>query len=260
MAWETGNELHPPTTWTQTISTFIKAIDSKHLVLDGRLGIDKKAASLNNVDIVSNHYYPMRIAKLGKDASTAQKASKAFIVGEYDWNDTSGGSDTLSSFLAAIASNPQVSGSAYWELWSHADQYGYVSNEVHYTLHFPGDSPAMRNSVQIIRTHAYLLSGTAVPPYSVPGIPLIDMVKRNGAMNVLEWRGTAVAASYTIERSTVGANGPWTVICNQCATDTSTPWTDQAPPAGNVWYRVTAYNLSGVAGSPSNSYELASAG
>ena len=79
-------------------------------------------------------------------------------------------------------------------------------------------------------------------------------------MNVLEWRGTAVAASYTIERSTAGANGPWTVICNQCATDTSTPWTDKAPPAGNVWYRVTAYNLSGVAGSPSSSYELASGG
>jgi len=27
MAWETGNELQPPTSWTQTISTFIKSID-----------------------------------------------------------------------------------------------------------------------------------------------------------------------------------------------------------------------------------------
>ncbi len=63
LGWETGNELQPPTSWTKTISTYIKSIDHNHLVIDGREGIDPKAASLTNVDILSNHYYPKSIAK-----------------------------------------------------------------------------------------------------------------------------------------------------------------------------------------------------
>src|SRR5207302_10580776 len=101
MAWETGNELKPPTSWTRTITTYIKSIDSNHLVVDGRSGIDPNAASLINVDIVSNHYYPKRTSQLEDDTKAAQKARKAFIVGEFDWNDANGG-DTLSSFLSTI--------------------------------------------------------------------------------------------------------------------------------------------------------------
>jgi mannan endo-1,4-beta-mannosidase len=253
MAWETGNELSPPTKWTQTISTYIKSIDAKHLVVDGRNGVDPHAASLANVDIVSYHYYPMDVGKLASDAAAAQNAGKAFFAGEYDWNDAS--VSTLSSFLSTIESNPVIAGDAFWELWSHDDLYGYPNSEIRFTVHYPGDSLALRSSVQQLRTHAYKLSGTAIPADSVPGVPLIDAITKNGANNVLEWRGTAVAASYSIERSTAGANGPWAVICDKCATDTSTPWLDTTTPAGILWYRVTAYNLSGIAGSPSSPYQ-----
>src|SRR3989440_2841809 len=95
MAWETGNELCPPTDWTQTISTYIKSIDSNHLVVDGRSGIDPNAASLINVDIVSNHYYPKRTTQLEDDTKAAQKLGKVFLAGEFDWNDANGG-DPLS--------------------------------------------------------------------------------------------------------------------------------------------------------------------
>ena len=250
MAWETGNELDPPTRWTQTISTYVKSIDRNHLVVDGRSGVDPNAASLTNVDIVSHHYYPKKISMLMNDAKAAKKAGKAFIVGEFDWNDANGG-DTLSKFLSAIESYPTVSGDLFWELWSHDDQYGYTRGEIQFTLHYPGDSAAMRASVQLLRSHAYRMRQLSVPAESIPGVPLIVLALRNTPYNVLEWRGTAMAASYTIERSTSGANGPWTVICDKCATDNSTPWEDTTSPAGTVWYRVTAYNLSGVAGSTS---------
>ena len=253
MAWETGNELDPPTNWTQTISTYIQSIDHNHLVLDGRSGIDPNAASLTNVDIVSNHYYPKSISQLKKDANSAKKAGKAFVVGEFDWNDANGG-DPLSDFLSTIESDSAVSGDMFWELWSHADQYGYLYGD-QYTLHYPGDSTAMRKSVQQLRTHAYKMGGLSVPADSIPGVPLIDLVRREGLNDLLAWRGTAVAASYTIERSTSGANGPWIVICDKCATDTSTPWTDTMTPEGAVWYRVIAYNLAGVAGRPSSPYQ-----
>ena len=149
LAWETGNELQPPTSWTQTISTYIKSIDRNHLVIDGREGIDPNAAHLTNVDILSDHYYPKSISRMNADASVTMKAGKAFIVGEFDWTDANG-RDTLSSFLASMQSNPAVAGDAFWELWSHDDQYGYVSGD-QYTLHYPGDTASMCSSIQLLR-------------------------------------------------------------------------------------------------------------
>lgn len=257
MAWETGNELSPPTGWTQTISTYIKSIDSNHLVMDGRSGVDPNAASLSNVDIVSDHYYPKRISQLESDAQAAQKAGKAFIVGEFDWNDANGG-DPLSRFLSAIESNTAVAGDLFWELWSHADQYGYVSNGTRYTLHYPGDSVAMRFSAQELRRHAYKMSNLSVPGESAPGVPLITVVLRGAPDNIVAWRGATLGVSYTVERSTMGADGPWRIICDRCATDTNTPWKDTTAPVGALWYRVIAYNLSGVAGRPSRPYQAES--
>ncbi len=161
LAWETGNELQPPTSWTQTISTYIKSIDRYHLVIDGRAGIDPNAGLLTHVDILSNHYYPKNIARMNADARAAKNAGKAFIVGEFDWNDANGG-DALDSFLASVQANPNVAGDAFWELWSHNDQYGYVSGDK-YTLHYPGDTPAMRRSVQLLRLYAYRMRNQPVP-------------------------------------------------------------------------------------------------
>ncbi len=258
LAWETGNELNPPTSWTKTISAYIKSIDRNHLVLDGHYGIDPNAANLPNIDIVSDHYYPKSVSKLKSDANAAKKVGKVFIVGEFDWNDANGG-DLLGSFLSGIQANPAIAGDAFWELWSHNDQYGYVSGD-QYTLHYPGDTAAMRSSVRLLRLYAYRMRKQPVPPVSVPGTPLLETVIRNGTSNTLVWRGTAAAASYTIERSTSGPNGPWLSICDRCATDKGTPWVDTQVPAGPLWYHVTAYNSSGVAGLPSASYQAGAIG
>lgn len=256
MAWETGNELQPPLSWTQTISTYIKSIDPHHLVIDGTEGVNSAAASLPNVDILSNHYYPKSIAKMNADASTAAKDGKAFIVGEFDWNDANGG-DSLASFLASVQANPNVAGDAFWELWSHDDEYGYAHGD-HYTLHYPGDTPAMRASVQLLRQSAYALNKQAVPLNSLPGTPLLERVIKSNNGNTLIWQGTTVAASYTVQSSTSSSNGPWSTICNQCVTDAETPWIDKLAPTGPLWYRVIAYNLSGVPGQPSNIYQAGS--
>ncbi|HYU72354.1 MAG TPA: cellulase family glycosylhydrolase [Ktedonobacteraceae bacterium] len=257
MAWETGNELDPPATWTQTISRYIKSIDRNQLVMDGRTGIDLHAASLVNVDILSNHYYPKSVSVLENDASLAKRAGKAFIVGEFDWNDANGG-DRLTNFLAAIASNPAVAGDAFWELWSHDDEYGYVSNDPQYTFHYPGDSAAMRADAGLLRIHAYTMRGEPAPADSPPGVPQIGVVIRGGPHDVIIWRGAALATNYTIERSTSSASGPWAVICDKCATDMSTPWTDTTTPRGALWYRVIAHNVLGVAGNPSSPYQAGS--
>ncbi|MBE3558698.1 MAG: cellulase family glycosylhydrolase [Ktedonobacteraceae bacterium] len=253
LAWETGNELQPPTEWTQTISTYIKSIDPHHLVIDGKNGIDPNAASLTNVDIVSAHYYPKNVPQLRKDAEAAKKAGKVFYVGEFDWNDANGGA-SLTSFLSTIENDTEIAGDSFWELMPHNDQYGYVVNDKEYSLHYPGDTKAMRAAVQQLRLHAYKMRGDAVPPDSIPGSPVVTAVSKKESYTLVEWRGTAVAATYSIERSTTGPQGPWTLVCKQCITDALAPWRDPDELSGTVWYRVIAYNLSGVAGKPSEPY------
>ena len=57
-----------------------------------------------------------------------------------------------------------------------------------------------------------------------------------GTGNIVEWRGAAGAATYTVSRSTAGATGPWTVAGTIAAT-WQEPWLDSGGPAGpDVWY------------------------
>jgi hypothetical protein len=254
MAWETGNELIPPTSWTQQISTYIKSIDSKHLVIDGRQGIDPQVASLSNVDIVSNHYYPMDSKQVASEAENAQKVGKVFLAGEFQWNDTYGGDD-LKTFLSTILSKPVIGGALLWELWPHRDSYGFLSNQPKFTLHYPGDTSFMQSQVNLLRTYAFEAAHVSQPAESVVGSPLLSTIIRTDSQNTLLWHGAVGAASYSIERSTASANGPWTTICDKCATDMDVPWIDSSLPSSATWYKVVPYTLAGVAGSSSNVYQ-----
>ncbi len=246
MAWETGNELLSPSSWTQTIANYIKNIDGNHLVMDGNYGINQSSLAISSVDIYSDHFYPPNISQMNADAAETQSANKAYVVGEYDWQTTSG--DSLSSFLSAITANSAVSGACFWDLWSHADDSGYRKGDGVYAMYYPGDTTDHRNREQIIRSNAYAIRGMAVPPDGIPGAPAIMSI--NGAQ--ITWRGAPLGDTYSIERSTGGPNGPWTVVCNQCVTDYNGSWTDSTQPASSVWYRMRAYNRAGVAGQYSN--------
>ncbi len=243
LAWETGNELRAPRAWVKTISTYIKNLDHHHLVLDGNYGVATYAPPLPAVDILSNHYYPLDIAEMKKDAATARAAGKAFIVGEFDWQGKNGG-DPLKDFLDAVHAIPAVSGDLYWALFEHDDAFGYVDHSATYTLHYPGETPAARARARDLRWHAYAMRDLPPLPDGLPTAPLITSISDGR----VAWRGAFLADRYTVERATHGPSGPWTVVCSRCATDNATPWTDVSQPAGVVWYRVRAYNLSGLPG------------
>jgi hypothetical protein len=255
LGWETGNGLLALRTWVQTIADYIKSIDANHLVIDGNTGQSYTSSTftqdldISSVDIFVGQYYPMNSSALNTQAGLAQRANKVFIAEEYAWNNRGGG-DALPRFLTTIESNFAIAGDLFWSLFGHNDTFGYVQHHDGYTFHYPGDTDDMRMRAEMLRAHAYQMRGMAVPSHSPPGAPLIT-----GTIPGLEWRGVAGAYRYTLERSNSGPDGPWITICNQCATDNSTPWIDPKRPAGKVWYRIIAYSLSETASSYSSAYE-----
>jgi mannan endo-1,4-beta-mannosidase len=255
MTWELGNELSAPSGWVQMMANYVKSVDPRHLIMDGNYEQADNTTnflpdlSINAIDMYTSHFYPPNTRNFKIAASQAFFANKVFVVGEYDWNTFTAAN--INNFLQIIE-NSTASGDLYWSLFPHADNYGFVSRKEHYTLHYPGDTPDMRIRVNLLRQHAFAIQNISVPDVTPPGSPVMTFV--NG--NRVAWRGVAGANTYTIERSTVGPDGPWTIICNQCVTDNQTPWFDVSQPQGNVWYRVRAYSVSGDSSNYSGAYHL----
>ena len=256
MAWELGNELSAPPSWVSMMANYIKSIDPRHLVMDGNYEQADETAnflpdlSIPALDMFTGHYYPPTATSFLKEAKQANAANKVFVVGEFDWNTLT--PTDINNFLKLIQ-NSTASGDLYWSLFPHADNYGFVYRKEHYTLHYPGDTPDMRTRVNMLRQHAFVMRTMPAPGITLAGAPLITFVSSNG----IAWRGTAGADTYSVERSTVGVNGPWTVVCNRCVTDNSSPWIDPSQPQGNVWYRIRAYSYWGSPSSYSNVYHAA---
>jgi len=279
MSWETGNEMRyglggaPEfTQWTATISAYIKSIAPSQLVTDGSIVLDPGDLTLPDVDIADQHYYPPYTGLLQVASLLTALADKAFIVGEYEWND----STMLEPFLSAITNNPSVSGDLYWDLLPPNDDFGFVEHFDGYQLHFPGDNSDVlsdgllppvfapssdASQVAQLRDHAYAMAGEPVPPDAVPEAPVITNVEQvdsatTGSGNIVEWQGAVGAATYVVSRSVDGPTGPWTVAGYISATHQE-PWLDRWGPAGpNVWYQVTGVNPAGVAGPASAAVQM----
>jgi mannan endo-1,4-beta-mannosidase len=282
LGWETGNEISPPSTWTDTISTYIKSIDPNHLVIDGTHGINDGNGTyggpvdakppvnvcggdlgLPNVDVYDDHFYPMDTSIVTGDGDAVASCNKAFIAGEYDWKNNDGG-DPLSTFLPGIQNDPNVSGDMLWDLFSHSPEYGWEDGAECsgtsgcWQLNYPGQGADDMAREQTLRSHAYAMAGEAVPAHAPVTAPRITVVtpKRE-----IAWRGTAGPTNYSVQYSTSTADGPWTTICALCATDTSTPWQDpQSVEGATIWYRVQADNLDGVLGPWSAPYQFVASG
>ena len=142
LCWETGDELqYCPGEWTAEITAFIKRIDRRHLVMDGKNigdGFDyypwKKLA---DVDIESPHYHTDLLEPALKIFSREKKVA---IIGEFQWN----GKVDLAAYLKQIEDDPRISGDLYWDLMPHADDHGFTQHDDNLTLHYPGDTPEMR--------------------------------------------------------------------------------------------------------------------
>ncbi|MFF5175658.1 carbohydrate binding domain-containing protein [Micromonospora sp. NPDC000089] len=241
MAWELGNELNGMTAdWVDDTAGYVEGLAPRQLVAAGSQGgTDPAVLASPHVDISDSHYYPPTAERIAADAAAATAAGKVYIAGEY------GSGQATDELLNQVAANPDVSGALFWSLFPHHDHHGFVPHGDGFTVHYPGDTPAMREVVGALTRFAARMSGRPVRPVTGDR-PLLTAVDATFGINTLRWRGTAGAAGYLVQRRSPG--GTWVTVSGASPlSDNDTPWFDLTTPAGPVSYRVVAVDAGGAA-------------
>lgn len=266
LAWETGNEIYNPYSWTKQIAAHIKSLDSKHLIWDGlyigNKEIQPEALADPNIDIVSSHHYPG--PNRGPDEIVADIKrfrreigdKKVYVVGEFGFMPPDGIEKVLNTVIAE-----GVSGAMIWSLRFHNRNGGFywhsepASASLYNPYHYPGfpsgESWNETATLKIMRTKAFEIQGLPVPPLEVPAAPRLLPI--NSAAEI-SWQGSVGATLYDVERAEK-PGGPWTTV----GKDVDDTWVryrplfadTQAKPGTSYYYRVLAKNVSGVS-PPSN--------
>ncbi|MBK5992512.1 cellulase family glycosylhydrolase [Streptomyces sp. MBT58] len=241
MSWELGNELNGMTRdWVDEMGAYLGKLAPRQLISVGRQqGVDTAALTSPEVDIVDVHYYPSSVLTMAADAACVTGRGKVYLAGEH-------GSDSLTAADAlALADDPNVTGVLSWSLFGHADDHGYVRHDDGCTLHYPGDTAAMRTDVLANAALAKMIGGQRRLPALPVTPPLITSVTKQSGINEIAWRGTVGAHTYRIQRSVRGAHGPWTTLTTTPVGDNDTPWLDPTTPHTQASYRVSALDRAG---------------
>jgi mannan endo-1,4-beta-mannosidase len=270
--------------WSETIGAHIKQTDPHHLYLDttGLFRYYAKIIDNPSTDLVTFEFYPhwdpllgpgapvTTAATFSHDAATVTSHGKVFIVNEFGWDNTDWKTPAdLEQVLHTLASDPNISGDGFWALQAHLDNFGFQPIPANssdpafaqrgetgqwWALYYPGiktltmSAEDMAARAQQLRTHAYTMSGTAVPKHAVPQRPVITSTVLVG---LIAWRGSAGAVRYSVERNDP-VTKEWKAICDRCATDTDDPWADPHATLNGAHYRVIAWNADGVPSEPSD--------
>ncbi|KAI5926799.1 glycoside hydrolase superfamily [Camillea tinctor] len=166
-AYESGNELtgpggdaNCPADWVREIAQFVKGLAPAKLFFDGTYGIDPSHLDIEEVDVVSDHFYPVSTAKLQADLQTVAGAGKAYYAGEYGW--LGGGGDSLESFFAMIEGSAAVCGDSFWSLFGHnaPDCSTFVEHNDGFTMQYgnPANTADTNRRIQLIRKHFVAMS------------------------------------------------------------------------------------------------------
>ncbi len=266
LAWETGNELDSPYSWTKEIAATIKSLDKNHLVWDGYyIGSHKmhtEALSDPNIDIVSSHHYPGANRGPGAMAADVEKfarqisGKRPYVVGEFGFVPLSEVEKVLETVIRTGAAGAMV-----WSLRFHNRDGGFywhtegASSNAYKAYHYPGFAPAKSYQetelLKLMRAKAFEIRGLAAPPVEAPAPPVLLPIKSAAEIS---WQGAVGACLYDVERATA-ATGPWTLV----GFDIDDSWAqyrqlfadDYAEPGNSYYYRVRAKNSAG-ASAPSN--------
>ena len=96
-----------PTHGHKRLPNTLTALDLENkLIMDGTYGVNATHFTIPEIDIYSNHYYPLDVAKLQGDLVSVATAGRTYFAGEFDWTGLEGGStpkgSTPEAFYAVI--------------------------------------------------------------------------------------------------------------------------------------------------------------
>jgi len=179
-AYETGNELggpifgdkNVPVSWTTEIAQFVKELAPNKLVIDGTYGVNTTHLAIEEIDIFSDHFYPLDNTKLNGDIATVGAANKVYLAGEIDWTGLNGG-DTIQSFDAIIQGrqkleNPVVAGDLFWSLFMHdvPNCNIFVNHSDGFALQYnnPLNTAQTNGRISLLREHFWAMQDVSVGP------------------------------------------------------------------------------------------------
>jgi len=250
-AWETGNELEAPYSWTKDIAAYVKSLDQNHLLIEGRrsTSLVRDVIEDQNIDILSTHHYGDPKFSMGKivDNQKLAKGNKPYFIGEYGIIPT----QDIRAITDTII-NQDIAGGMLWSI-RYKNKNGGFFHHYEYnnfaSYRWPGftsgDWYDEKNVLNIIREKAYQIDGLPVPPVPVPETPNLFDIKD---VSEISWQGSTGAQSYTLERKEEYA-GDWEVIAKDYddAKYSYRPlFNDETALVGNrYFYRIKAKNESG---------------
>jgi hypothetical protein len=266
LAWETGNELANPYSWTKQIAAHIKSLDSNHLIWDGfYIGngkVQQESLADPNIDIVSSHHYPGQNTggdKMVDDIKRFRKeiaGKKVYILGEFGFIPPAEIEKVLDTVIAE-----GLSGAMIWSLRFHNRDGGFywhsepASASLYNPYHYPG-FPSGKGwneaaTLKVMRAKAFAIRGLKEPPMEIPKPPNLLGIRSAGSIS---WQGSVGASLYDVERANQ-PNGPWTIV----GKDIDDTWVryrplfsdSQAISEQSYFYRVRAKNVAGSS-APSN--------
>lgn len=263
LAWETGNELYSPYSWTKEIAAYLKSLDPNHLVWDGfyigNREIQPEALADPNIDIVSSHHYPAPNRSMLADVERFHKqiaGRKVYVLGEFGFVPV----EEMRKILDAVITKG-VAGAMVWSLRFHNRDGGFywhsepAGGGIYKAYHHPGFATGAAYEeaqlMKLMREKAHEIRGLTPAPPEVPKPPALLPVK---SVAEISWRGSAGASRYDVERA-AKPKGPWQVV----GADVDDAWAQYRPlfsdasaePGKSYYYRVRAKNEAG-ASAPSN--------
>ncbi|KAK4191848.1 putative mannan endo-1,4-beta-mannosidase P [Podospora australis] len=166
-AIETGNELNGPvwgdmnvpTKWVREIGQHVKGLAPRKLFVDGTYGVNRTHFAVDEVDIFSNHYYPVSIDKLKKDLNTLSTVDKPYFAGEYGWLGNAASADAnLTAWFRELEASPKVIGDTFWSLFGHnvPDCDTFVEHSDGFTMQY--GNPAHAAQIKLVRQHFVKMS------------------------------------------------------------------------------------------------------
>ena len=110
-------------------------IGPQKLCIDGTYGVNATHFAVEEIDIFSDHFYPLNTTILESDIAKVESANRVYLAGEIDWTGLNGGTTLQGSSLADFyevilerqnLTKPVVAGSLFWSLFGHDVPNCYV--------------------------------------------------------------------------------------------------------------------------------------